>query len=248
MSNKNFKAEVYSRIFEDAKNAKPIKNMPNVYTPDEYNKVRAQSLLLGMVDDGEYLEAKIPVGAVELNPDGSLKAIARNRPAMLDLNMYTRNRYEVQEVIPANEKKVGLERGTYIVVLIGNPIVRAIADTVELPKTVRAFRFKKTEIEVDADDVYTENEEGEQVPITDPSALPQVDENGKEITERIKSGEKVKTTFWKYVGAEMIPSERAYKMTRSLDVESMMELLPQIEAKMIVADGEIVRDSLNEIG
>lgn len=244
---RNFKAEAYSRIFEDARSAKEVKGKKNTYDPENYNKVRAQALLMGMTEDGEYLVPKIPTGAVELNPDGSLKSIARNRPAMLDLNFYTRNRYDVEKVIPANEKKVGLERGTYIVVLIGNPIVRAIADTVELPKTIRAFRFKREEVEVDADQVMTENADGEEAPITDPSAEKSVDLDGGEIEEPNKPTDKVTTTVWRYVGAEMIPAERAYKMTKSLDVDSMLELLPQIEAGVLSADDEVMKDSLDEI-
>lgn len=242
---KNFKSEAYSRIFEDARSAEEVKGKPNTYDPDNYNKVRAQTLLMGLMEDGEYLKPQIPVGAVELNPDGSLKSIARNRPAMLDLNFYTRNRYEVETVIPANEKKQGLERGTYILVLMGNPIVRAIADTVELPKTVRAFRFKREEVLVDAEDVMTENAEGETVPITDPTAET-TDEEGKPA-EPVKTGEKVKTYVWRYIGAEMIPAERAYKMTKSLDVNSMLELIPQIETSQLHADDEVNKDSLDEI-
>lgn len=242
---KNFKAEAYSRIFEEARSAVPVKGKENTYDPDNYNKVRAQTLLMGMAEDGEYLVPKIPVGAIEMNPDGTLKAIARNRPAMLDLSFYTRNRYEVEEVIPANEKKMGRKRGTYIIVLIGNPIVRAIADTVELPKTIRAFRFKKEKIEVDAEKVMTENDKGETVSIASEEGLT-ADETGKINMEKV--GDKVTTTFWRFVGAEMIPSERAYKMTKSLDIDSMLQLLPQIESGILNADDEVSKDSLNEIG
>lgn len=243
---KNFKAEAYSRIFEDARTAKEVKGKKNTYDPENYNKVRAQALLMGMTEDGEYLVPKIPTGAVELNPDGSLKSIARNRPAMLNLNFYTRNRYDVEKVIPANEKKVGLERGTYIVVLIGNPIVRAIADTVELPKTIRAFRFKREEIKVEAEKVMTENLDGEEVAITSDEGLT-ADADGKINIESVNESEKITTTVWRYVGAEMIPAERAYKMTKSLDVDSMLELLPQIEAGVLSADDEVMKDSLDEI-
>lgn len=249
----NFKAEVYSRIFEDAKTAKPIPGKPNTYEPDDYNKVRAQSLLMGLANDGEYLVPHIPHGAVEMDGNGNLKAIARNRPAMLDLNFYTRNRYEVEKVIPANEKKMGLERGTYILVLLGNPIVKAVADTVELPKTVRAFRFKKTEIEVDSEPL--ENNEGVQIG----EVLTGDQQAVKDMNEHIKDGgevqiekvedqpEKKKAIFWQYVGAEMIPSERAYKMTKSLDVKSMLALISQVEAGVLNADDEVMKDSLDEI-
>lgn len=243
---KNFKAEAYSRIFEDARTAKEVKGKKNTYDPENYNKVRAQALLMGMTEDGEYLVPKIPTGAVELNPDGSLKSIARNRPAMLDLNFYTRNRYDVEKVIPANEKKVGLKRGTYIVVLIGDPIVRAIADTVELPKTIRAFRFKREEVEVKAEKVMTENLDGEEVAVTSEEELT-ADADGKTNIEPVNEDEKVTTTVWRYIGAEMIPAERAYKMTKSLDVDSMLELLPQIEAGVLSADDEVMKDSLDEI-
>lgn len=239
---KNFKGEVYSRIFEDARSAEEVKGKPNTYDPDNYNKVRAQTLLMGLMEDGEYLKPQIPVGAVELNPDGSLKSIARNRPAMLDLNFYTRNRYEVEVVIPANEKKQGLERGTYIIVLMGNPIVRAIADTVELPKTVRAFRFKREEVEVDATLVEAEKKD-------EAVSLDQIPTEGETPTEAesVAKPEKVKTYVWRYIGAEMIPAERAYKMTKSLDVKSMLELIPQIETSQLHADDEVNKDSLDEI-
>lgn len=243
---KNFKAEAYSRIFEEARDAKEVKGKPNTYDPDNYNKVRAQTLLMGLTEDSEYLVPKIPIGAVEMDGNGNLKAIARNRPAMLDLNFYTRNRYEVETVIPANEKKMGRERGTYILVLIGNPIVRAIADTIELPKTIRAFRFKREEVEVEAEKVMAQNLDGEEVSITSEEGLT-ADADGKINIEPVNKGEKVKTVVWRYVGAEMIPSSRAYKMTKSLDIDSMLELLPQIEAGILSADDEVVKDSLDEI-
>lgn len=226
---KNFKSETLARILNDAKTAQPLddKKRKNIYAPDEYLKKRAEILALDQMSNSEYLEPQHQFGAVEFDERGNLKEIGRNRPAMLDLAYYTRNRYEIERVIPANEKKMGLERGTYIIVVLGNAIVKAITDTVELPKNVKAYRFKREETEGTA----AEDQTG-------------VDENGNEYV--IKAGEKTKISYWRYVGAEMILSERVYKMTRQLAPKDMMLLMDQIEEG--INDGENVGgDSLEDI-
>lgn len=225
----NFKSEALSRILNDAKDAKPIDDnkRKNIYEPDEYNKKRAEILALDQISKSEYLEPKLAVGAIEFDNNGNLKEIGRNRPAMLDLAFYTRNRYEVERVIPANVKKQGLAAGTYILLVLGNPIVKAITDTTELPKNVKAYRFKREEVE----GVATETQTG-------------VDEDGKEYT--IQAGEKTKVYVWKYVGAELILSDRVYKMTRQLAPRDVMMLMDQIEGG--INGGENVGgDSLDDI-
>lgn len=227
---KNFKSETLARILNDAKTAQPIddKKRKHIYEPDEYNKRRAEILALSEVENSEYLEPKHEFGAIEFDERGNLKEIGRNRPAMLDLSFYTRNRYEVEKVIPANEKKAGLERGTYILVVLGNAIVKAITDTVELPKNVKAYRFKREET--------TEMVE-EEVEVKD--------ENGNGVGKQVQQTEKTRY-YWRYVGAEMILSERVYKMTRQLKPRDVISLLDQIEEG--VNDGENVGgDSLDDI-
>lgn len=225
----NFKSETLARILNDAKSAQPIdeKKRKNIYTPDEYNKKRAELLALDQVSNSEYLEPKHEFGAIEFDERGNLKEIGRNRPAMLDLAYYTRNRYEVLEVIPANEKKMGRERGTYIVVVIGNAIVKAISDVVELPKTVKAYVFKREE---------TTQKVKKEVTKTSPEGVEYIEE--EEVEEKVKA--------WRYVGAEMITSERVYKMTRQIAPRDMLKLLDQIEDDL--NDGEnIGGDSLDDI-
>lgn len=250
---KNFKSETLSRILNDAKNAQPLDNnkRKNIYAPDEYLKKRAEILALDQMSNSEYLEPRLAVGAVEFDERGNLKEIGRNRPAMLDLAYYTRNRYEVERVIPANEKKMGLERGTYILVVLGNPIVKAITDTIELPKNVKAYRFKREEAEAEApkDTEYQEEVTRQAV---DEEGNPQVDEKGQPVmitetvTKTLPQGEKVKTYYWRYIGAEMILSERVYKMTRQLAPMDMMRLMDQIEGG--INDGENVGgDKLDDI-
>ena len=224
----SFKNENLRRILADADKAKPLDDnkRKNVYAPEDYNAKRAEILALNLQNKGEYLEPMHEFGAVEFDRNGNLKDIGRNRPAMLDLAFYTRNRYDVETVIPANEKKAGLERGTYIVVVLGNAIVKAIGDVVELPKTIKAYRFKREEI--------TEKVK-EEVEVHDPEGVhTEVDEVEKTVA------------YWRYVGAEMISSERVYKMTRQIAPRDMMKLMDQIEDG--INDGEnIAGDSLDDI-
>lgn len=228
----NFKSETLSRILNEARDAKPLDNnkRKHIYSPDEYNKMRAEILALDQVSNSEYLIPQHEFGAIEFDDNGNLKEIGRNRPAMLDLAYYTRNRYEVEKIIPANEKKSKLPRGTYILVVLGNPIVKAISDVVELPKTVKAYRFKR---------------EAVQVPVA-PEELPetQTEEDSGTITTLEPT---TKTAYiWKYVGAEMITSDRVYKMTKQIDPLDMMHLMDQIEGDL--HDGENVGgDKLDDI-
>lgn len=239
----SFKAEVLSNILNEAQEARKhnIPGHKNTYEPEEYLKVRAETLAMNQMEQGDYLKPMHNIGEIEFDANGNLKQIARNRPAMLDLAYYTRNRYEVEKIIPANEKKAKLPRGTYILVVIGNPIVKAITDTVELPKNVKAYRFKREEILVDAEEVMTENEKGETMPITE---APQTDEKGEPV--KVEPGEKVTTYYWKYIGAEMIQSDRVYKMTRQLKPHDMLELLSQIEEGVNYSDN-VDGDSLDDI-
>lgn len=228
----NFKSEALSRILNDAKNAQPLDNnkRKNLYAPDEYLKKRAEILALDQMSNSEYLEPQHDFGAVEFDERGNLKEIGRNRPAMLDLAYYTRNRYTVENIIPANEKKAGIERGTYILVVLGNPIVKAINDVVELPKTIKAYRFKREEIIVPT---------GEPL-VTEPTK----DEEGDMTVSNPAVAEK--QYYWRYIGAEMITSDRVYKMTRQIAPMDMMKLMDQIEGG--INDGEnIGGDSLDDI-
>lgn len=229
----SFKAEVLSNILNDAKEAreKNVKYHKNTYEPEEYLKVRAETLAMSQMQEGDYLVPMHSTGAVEFDDNGNLKKIGRNRPAMLDLAYYTRNRYEIEKIIPANEKKAGLDRGTYILVVIGNPIVNAIADTIELPKTVKAYRFKREEVLV---------ETGE----TEVIVLEKDEDGNPTKTEESPIKEVQKS--WKYVGAEMIPSERVYKMTRQLNPYDMLDLINQVEDGIDGRDN-IQGDSLDDI-
>lgn len=224
----SFKNENLRRILANADNAKPLDDnkRKNVYAPDDYNAKRAEILALNLQNKSEFLEPMLEFGAVEYDQNGNLKEIGRNRPAMLDLAFYTRNRYDIEHVIPANEKKAGFERGTYIIVVIGNAIVKAISDVVELPKTIKAYRFKREEtIEKIKKEVEVDGPEGVQVEI-------------QEVEET--------RSYWRYIGAEMIPSERAYKMTRQIAPRDMVKLMDQIEDG--INDGDnIAGDSLNDI-
>lgn len=236
---RNFKAEALQKILTDAQNAREHKQVPghpNSYAPDDYNAVRAESLAMSEIEGNDgYLQPKLADNAVEFDERGNLKEIGRNRPMMLDLAFYTRNRYDVQNVPAANEKKVGLARGTYIRVVFGNAIVKAINDVVELPKTVKIYRFKKETVDVEvAED--TEAYEEEVVPALDENGNQIFDEDGvtpitrtvkKDVT--VKAGEKGTTTRWVYQGAEMVTSDQVYKMTRQLSPNAALELISQID-------------------
>lgn len=139
------KAEILQKILADSDKAKPVKGMDNAYTPEDYNKVMAKNRAMGLINDGEsdrYVP-HTPEGAIEFDAFGRLRKIARTAPKMIDLNRYTQNRYMIEKVGVAKEgEKAERPAGTYIVMVLGEPIVRAITAMNELPKTVRAYRFR----------------------------------------------------------------------------------------------------------
>lgn len=235
---RNFKAEALQRILMNAREAedKQIPGHKNAYAPDDYNAIRAETLAMSEIEGNDgFLRPKLQTGSVEFDERGNLKEIGRGRPMMLDLAFYTRNRYDVERIIPANAKKQKKEAGTYILVVFGNAIVKAIDDVVELPRNVKAYRFKKTTIEVES----PEGQEAfieEVVPALDENGNPIMDEDGvtpitrvvrKEAT--VKAGETGITSVWEYQGAEMIPSDRVAKMNRQLSPKAALELMRQVE-------------------
>lgn len=141
------KAEILQNILADSDKAKPIEGMENAYTPEDYNKVMAKNRAMGLINDGEtdrYVP-HTPEGAIEFDAFGRLRKIARTAPKMIDLNRYTQNRYMVEKVgIPSEGEKAERPAGTYIIMVLGEPIVKAITAMNELPKTVRAYRFRHT--------------------------------------------------------------------------------------------------------
>lgn len=141
------KAEILQNILADSDKAKSIEGMENTYTPEDYNKVMAKNRAMGLINDGESdrYTPHTPEGAIEFDAFGRLRKIARTAPKMIDLNRYTQNRYMIETVgIPKEGEKSERPAGTYIVLVLGEPIVRAITAMNELPKTVRAYRFKHT--------------------------------------------------------------------------------------------------------
>lgn len=139
------KAEILQKILADSEEAKSIEGMDNAYTPEDYNKVMAKNRAMGLINDGEtdrYVP-HTPEGAIEFDAFGRLRKIARTAPKMIDLNRYTQNRYFVEKVgVPKEGEKTERPAGTYIVMVLGEPIVKAITAMNELPKTVRAYRFR----------------------------------------------------------------------------------------------------------
>lgn len=239
----NIKAEVLANILANAKTAKEVKGKPNVYTPDEYNKIASADRAMGLVSNNEYLESHIQPGQVEFDKNTHmLKKIARNEPKMLDINVYTANRYYVDNVIPANEKKSGLERGTYIVMVLGNAIVQAINNTQELPPTVKAYRFKRVEKKV-----YVQKDGSEFTP--DEELLEMDDNQIKDLAEKVAQNLEEKTVIdWEYKGAEFIKDEVAYKMTRQLNPDAVLKLRQLIDENPNPRLGDnVYGDSLDDI-
>lgn len=139
------KAEILQNILADSDKAKPIEGMENAYTPEDYNKVMAKNRAMGLINDGENdrYTPHTPEGAIEFDAFGRLRKIARTAPKMIDLNRYTQNRYMVEKVgVPKEGEKGERPAGTYIILVLGEPIVKAITAMNELPKTVRAYRFR----------------------------------------------------------------------------------------------------------
>lgn len=139
------KAEILQKILSDSDKAKPVEGMDNAYTPEDYNKVMAKNRAMGLINDGEsdrYVP-HTPEGAIEFDAFGRLRKIARTAPKLIDLNRYTQNRYMVERIgVPKEGEKAERPAGTYIVMVLGEPIVKAITAMNELPKTVRAYRFQ----------------------------------------------------------------------------------------------------------
>lgn len=238
----NIKAEVLADILADAKTARNIEGKPNIYSPEEYNKIAARNRAMGLVGDEEYLVSHIEPGAVEFDANHNLKKIGRNTPKMLDLSAYTANRYLIEKVLPVNEKKVGRKAGTYIVMVLGNAIVTAINNTQELPPTVKAYRFirKEKEIFVSADGAKV-------APVA--VSLDDV-ENGdiEAVAEQTAGMEKKKIVDWEYCGAEFIKDEVAYKMVNQLDYDSVLKLRAKIDDNPNPRLGDkVYGDSLDEI-
>lgn len=237
----NIKAEVLAGILSDAGTAKPIEGKPNVYSPEEYNKIAAKNRAMGLVQDSEYLESHIKPGSVEFDANHNLKKIGRNEPKMLDLATYTANRYMVEKIAAMNAKKLGKESGTYIVMVLGNAIVTAINNTQELPPTVKAYRFKRVEKEIFV------NPEGQTSAPVEVS-LDDIEKDTTAIEEQSAGLEKKIVVEWKFVGAEFIKDEVAYKMVNQLDPESVLKLRAQIDdnPNPRVSDN-VYGDSLDDI-
>lgn len=148
------KAEVLASILDDSKNAKNIPGMTNVYTPDEYNKKMAEQRAMGLLEGNDgYLHGDLAPGAIEIdNMTGNLRKINRNKPAMLDINIYTANRYfvdkKVEVVKEKNKKGEEVEKEVAdvdILVVIGHALVQGIQNMTEIPKSIKAYRFHKVD-------------------------------------------------------------------------------------------------------
>lgn len=235
---RNFKAEALQRILSNAREAedKQIPGHKNAYAPDDYAAIRAQTLAMSEIEGNDgYLRPKLQTGSVEFDERGNLKEIGRGRPMMLDLAFYTRNRYDVERILPPNAKKAGKPAGTYILVVFGNAIVKAIDDVTELPRNIKAYRFLRTEVEGEVAEDTEAYEEVEE-PVLDAEGNQVFDEDGvtpitrmvkKDIT--VKAGEKGTITRWVYQGAEMVNSDRIAKMNRQLTPNAALELMRQVE-------------------
>jgi hypothetical protein len=144
------KAEVLASILDDSKNAKNIPGMANVYTPEEYNKKMAEQRAMGLLEGNDgYLHGDPKPGAIEFDKvTGNLRKINRNKAAMLDINIYTANRYLVDKKTHVEEGKDGkpgkeVVDSLDIVVVLGHAIVNGIQHMTEIPKSVKAYRFRK---------------------------------------------------------------------------------------------------------
>lgn len=144
------KAEVLASILDDSKNAKNIPGMANVYTPEEYNKKMAEQRAMGLLEGNDgYLHGDPKPGAIEFDKvTGNLRKINRNKAAMLDINIYTANRYLVDKKTHLEEGKDGkpgkeVVDSLDIVVVLGHAIVNGIQHMTEIPKSVKAYRFRK---------------------------------------------------------------------------------------------------------
>lgn len=134
------RAEVLKKILEDAEEAKPIDGTRSTYNPEDYSKVIARQRALGALDDAQdgYLHPQIGEGEIEFDEHGNLKRIARTQPKVIDPRTLTANRYK-KEVVKAGTP--GLRAGTYILVVFGAAIVRALSENQTLTPQVRVHRF-----------------------------------------------------------------------------------------------------------
>lgn len=150
------KATMLANILNDAADVKPIPGMKDVYTPDQYDKMMRANVVEAQLDSSDgYLRSKIGEGAIEFDDNGNLRKINRNAPRMLDLGVYASNRYmlekESREVpgLDKDGKETGKTRTVYdkfdLLLVLGVATVRAIDNKTELPKSVRAYRFKKVD-------------------------------------------------------------------------------------------------------
>ena len=132
--------EVLRKILNDADTAKPIPGEKNVYSPDDYAKIKNRQDVLAMLDeanDNGFLEPKIPEGAVEFDTRGNLKKIGRTQPRVIDPRRLTANRY-LKEIVPVG--KTGQRGGTYILVAFGGAITHAF-ENMTLSPQVKVYRF-----------------------------------------------------------------------------------------------------------
>ena len=143
----SMKAEVMTKILNDAKEAKPIQELgPNTYDPTNYNKVRGEQIMMANLQDaqnGFYTPTYMP-GDVEFDNLGRLKKIGRTMPKMIDEKVYSANKFKLFETKKPSKNKKGEEVTIKeILVVFGQAIVNAIEKTNELPPQVKAFRFRK---------------------------------------------------------------------------------------------------------
>ena len=132
--------EVLQKILSDADKAEPISGTVNVYDPENYNKIRARQEAMSKLNevgrDG-YMEEQIGEGAIEFNPNGTLKSIARTQPKVIDPRRLTANRY-AKQTVPAGT--LGLRPGTDILFAFGGAVIQAFENTTLTPQ-VKVYRF-----------------------------------------------------------------------------------------------------------
>lgn len=228
------KPEILQQILADGDAAKPLPNMPNTYTPEEYNKVMAKKRAVNLVNDGmragDVYRPNIPEGAVEFDENGNLKKFGRSTPMMIDLNRYTANRYMVQKVIPANAKKQGLKAGTYIIVVFGEGIIEGINNSdVEMKGTIKAHRYIRT-----VEKSTITEEMFQQLPAEEQATT--------------KVGDEFEYVAWNYVKSEFIKASEVYNMTGKINPEEALGLLQQLDqTNRSNAVDTAVGDSLSDI-
>lgn len=141
----SIKAEVMTKILNDAKEAKPIEALgQNTYDAENYNKVRGEQIMMANLQDaqnGFYTPTYMP-GDVEFDKLGRLKKIGRTAPKMIDERVYSANKFKLVET-PVEGKKGEEKTVKELLVVFGQAIVKAIEQTNELPPQVKAFRFRK---------------------------------------------------------------------------------------------------------